>query len=37
MNKVETKREKEKKSGAIMIKLYCKKKHRTNDCMCQHC
>ena len=37
MNKVETKREKEKKSGAIMIKLYCKKKHRTKDSLCQHC
>ena len=37
MNKVESKREREKRTVALMIRLYCKKKHGTKKCLCPDC
>ncbi len=36
-NKIESKREREKKTVAFMIKLYCNKKHGTKDVLCADC
>lgn len=37
MNKLENKREREKKTVALMIRLYCKKKHGTKETLCPEC
>lgn len=37
MNKVEAKRDKEKKVVSLMIKLYCKKKHKHKKDLCDKC
>lgn len=37
MNRVEIKRQQEKKIVALMIRLYCKKKHGTKKEMCADC
>lgn len=37
MNKVETKREREKQTVALMIRLYCRKKHGTKKELCSEC
>ena len=37
MSKVESKREREKKTVALMIRLYCNKKHRTKKKLCSEC
>ena len=29
--------EKEKKTMALMMKIYCKKKHKHKDCLCEEC
>ena len=34
MSKVESKREREKKTVALMIRLYCRKKHWTKNTLC---
>lgn len=36
-NKVETKREREKRTVALMIRLYCKKNHKTKNGLCPEC
>lgn len=36
-NKVETKREREKRIVALMIRLYCKKKHGAKKELCPEC
>lgn len=36
-NKVETKREREKRTVAMMIRLYCRKNHRTKSGLCPEC
>ena len=35
--KIESKREREKRTVALMIRLYCKKKHGTNKTLCPEC
>ena len=37
MSRVESKREREKKTVALMIRLYCRKKHRTKKALCPEC
>jgi len=37
MNAVDTKREREKKTVAFMIRLYCRKKHGTKAELCTEC
>ena len=37
MSAVETKRQREKKTVALMIKLYCRKKHGTKNELCPDC
>jgi len=37
MNRVEIKRQQEKKIVALMIRLYCKKKHGTKKELCAEC
>ncbi len=37
MSAVETKRQREKKTVAFMIKLYCRKKHGTKNEICPDC
>lgn len=37
MNAVDTKREREKKTVAFMIRLYCRKKHGTKSELCTEC
>lgn len=37
MSKVESKRQREKKTVALMIRLYCKKKHGTKKELCMEC
>lgn len=37
MNKAEQKRQREKKIVALMIRLYCKKKHGTEKMLCPDC
>ncbi len=37
MSAVETKREREKKTVALMIRLYCRKKHGTKGALCTDC
>lgn len=37
MSKVESKREREKKTVALMIRLYCRKKHGTKKELCPEC
>ena len=37
MNNVESKREQEKRTVALMIRLYCKKKHSTTSELCSAC
>ena len=37
MSKVENKREREKKTVALMIRLYCNKKHGTKKALCSAC
>ncbi len=37
MSAVETKCQREKKTVALMIKLYCRKKHRTKNELCPDC
>ncbi len=37
MSAVETKRQREKKTVALMIKLYCRKKHGTKSELCPEC
>lgn len=37
MSAVETKRQREKKTVALMIKLYCRKKHGTKNELCPEC
>lgn len=37
MSAVETKRQREKKTVALMIKLYCRKKHGTKNEICPEC
>ena len=37
MSAVETKRQREKKTVALMIKLYCRKKHGTKSELCPDC
>lgn len=36
-NKFESKREREKQTVALMIRLYCKKKHGTKKTLCPEC
>lgn len=36
-NKVETKREREKRTVAMMIRLYCRKNHGTKSGLCPEC
>ena len=36
-NKVEMKREREKRTVAMMIRLYCRKNHRTKSGLCPEC
>lgn len=36
-NKIESKREREKRTVAWMIRLYCKKKHGTKQGLCAEC
>lgn len=35
--RIESKREREKRTVALMIHLYCKKKHGTKKCLCPEC
>ena len=37
MNSTESKREREKQTVALMIRLYCRKKHGTKDELCHEC
>lgn len=37
MNKVNMKREREKKMVSLMIRLYCNKKHHTKGALCEEC
>lgn len=37
MNKVDSKREKEKQTVALMIRIYCRKKHGTKNNLCPDC
>lgn len=37
MSKVESKREREKKTVALMIRLFCHKKHGIKKGLCQEC
>lgn len=37
MNKIESKREREKRVVSLMIKLYCNKKHGTRGELCPEC
>lgn len=37
MNKIESKREREKQTVAFMIRLYCKKQHGTSGSLCPEC
>lgn len=37
MNKVESKRKREKETVALMIRLYCQKKHGTKNGLCPDC
>lgn len=37
MNKVDSKREREKQTVALMIRLYCRKKHGTKNDICPDC
>ena len=37
MSKVESKREREKKTVSLMIRLYCNKKHGTKKTLCSEC
>ncbi|MBQ8641096.1 MAG: nitrous oxide-stimulated promoter family protein [Clostridia bacterium] len=36
-NKTENKREREKRTAALMIRLYCRKKHGTKQNLCSEC
>lgn len=36
-NKIESKREREKKTVSLMISIYCKKNHGTKNGLCQEC
>ena len=36
-NRIESKREREKRTVALMIRLYCKKKHGTKNKLCPEC
>ena len=36
-NKIESKREREKRTVSLMIRIYCKKKHGTKKGMCPEC
>ncbi len=37
MGKIESKREREKQTVTLMIRIYCKKKHGTNKKLCPEC
>ncbi len=37
MNKTESKRQREKETVALMIRLYCRKKHGTKKVLCPDC
>ena len=37
MSKIESKREREKQTVSLMIKLYCNKNHGTHDTLCEDC
>lgn len=37
MNKIENKREREKRTVALMIRIYCRKKHGTKKALCPEC
>jgi hypothetical protein len=37
MSKTEARRDREKQVVALMIKLYCRKKHKTKDILCAEC
>ena len=37
MNKIESKREREKRTVSLMIRIYCKKKHGTKKGLCPEC
>lgn len=37
MSKIDSKREREKQTVALMIRLYCKKNHRTGENLCPEC
>ncbi len=37
MKNVQTKREREKQTVSLMIKIYCKKKHKTKNGLCPEC
>lgn len=36
-NKIESKREREKRTVSLMIRIYCKKKHETEKELCPEC